>query len=545
MSGMGMSMGIHLRPEQRLQQTLSQRMIQCMKILQLPVMAVNELLLAEMQVNPVLELREITPDRALDPEADGRDITDNHEPDPTDPHQELVLDANGDASDDFERLAAMNEEWQNHFNDDQRPSSNRIEEEIDRKNVAEANMAAREQSLQEYLVEQLNYLDAPEEMLRLARHVIAHVANSGYLGRVVKIEKEKKEKERPKKKPENELDRLLQQKEEEDFEEYRFESYTLQDIALSYDRPVTVEQVEEALQLVQKLDPPGVGARDLRECLLLQLTPEMPHYDVLRVLIQSHLEDLEHNRLPIIQKKTGFELMVIQEAIASLSQLNPRPGSRFVNRTNRYVVPDLVVKRNDQGEYEVQLVDDWTPNVYISKRCIELYRNKGSDPKTREFLKKRLQAAQWLMEAIKQRRNTLLKVANAIIRRQRQFLDHGPDHLVPLKMQQIAEQVGVHVTTVSRAVDDKWVQTPRGLFPLKRFFGGGKTVAGEDVAYEVIKQKLLEIIGREDKTNPLSDEELVEKLAAAGYPGIARRTVTKYRKLLKIPSSRQRKVWME
>jgi RNA polymerase sigma-54 factor len=147
------------------------------------------------------------------------------------------------------------------------------------------------------------------------------------------------------------------------------------------------------------------------------------------------------------------------------------------------------------------------------------------------------------MDSIEQRRGTLEKVTRSIIQHQRAFLDRGPEHIEPLKMQQIADQVGVHVTTVSRAVDDKWVQTPRGIFPLKRFFGGGThTATGEEVAWETIKQKLLEIIDREDKSNPLSDEDLVIKLQESGYP-VARRTVTKYRKMLHIPSSRQRKDW--
>lgn len=148
------------------------------------------------------------------------------------------------------------------------------------------------------------------------------------------------------------------------------------------------------------------------------------------------------------------------------------------------------------------------------------------------------------MSAVEQRRNTLLRVTRAIIDHQRAFLDYGPEHIQPLKMQQIADQVKVHVTTVSRAVDEKWVQTPRGVFSLKRFFGGGKVneQTHEEVAYEVMKQKLMELVGNEDKANPLSDEDLVKSLNAAGYP-VARRTVTKYRKMLNIPSSRQRKDW--
>jgi RNA polymerase sigma-54 factor len=281
----------------------------------------------------------------------------------------------------------------------------------------------------------------------------------------------------------------------------------------------------------------------LQECLLLQLTPETPYREALRVLILNHLEDIQHNRLPVIQRRTGFDLNTIKEATEALKHLNPRPGAQFVAENIPYVVPDIAVERNEDGGYQVRLLDDWTPSIYISRRYIDLYRDKGADAKAREYLKRKIQAAQWLMDSIQQRRNTLEKVTRAIIQHQKAFLDRGPEHIEPLKMQQIADLVGVHVTTVSRAVDDKWVQTPRGIFPLKRFFGGGtQTASGEEVAWETIKQKLLEIIDREDKSNPLSDEDLVDKLKEASYP-VARRTVTKYRKMLNIPSSRQRKDW--
>jgi RNA polymerase sigma-54 factor len=362
-------------------------------------------------------------------------------------------------------------------------------------------MPSRPQSLHDYLNDQLSFLDANPEQLRLLRFLITHIDDSGYL------------------------------------------RVPLDEVARGFDQPVTVEQVEECLHMVQKLDPRGVGARDLSECLLLQLTPEVPHRDVLRVLILHHLEDIRHNRLPVIQRRTGFDLQTIKEAIEVLKHLNPRPGSQFTSDNIPYVVPDIVVERNEDGGYDVRLLDDWVPNIYISRRVIELYRDKRTDPKDREYLKRKIQSAQWLMDSIEQRRSTLEKVTRAIIQHQRAFLDSGPEHIVPLKMQQIADQVHVHVTTVSRAVDDKWVQTPRGIFPLKRFFGGGReTTSGEEVAWEVIKQKLLEIIDKEDKTNPLSDEDLVNKLGEVGYP-VARRTVTKYRKMLNIPSSRQRKDW--
>src|SRR5262249_29325509 len=180
----------------------------------------------------------------------------------------------------------------------------------------------------------------------------------------------------------------------------------------------------------------------------------------------------------------------IKDAIEVLKHLNPFPGAQFTAENIPYVTPDITVERTDDGEYEVRLVDDWVPNLYISRRLIDLYRDKSTSPKDREYLKRKIQSAQWLLDSSEQRRHRLERVPRAIIQHQRAFLDKGPEHIEPLKMQQIADQVGVRVTTVSRAVDDKWVQTPRGIFPLKRFFGGGtkNEATGEDVAYETIKQ---------------------------------------------------------
>ena len=493
---------------QRMEQKmiLAPRMIQSMEILQLPVMALQERIEHELQENPVLELKEDNPDENPTPVDELDEIAGDPEPDPAEgisPEKELVIDDKGDNEQDFDRLVAINEEWSDHFNEEHRPSSNRVDEETDKKHDAMVNMASRPQSLQDYLNDQLAFLDLPPEDLELLRYLISHIDDRGYL------------------------------------------ATPLEEIGRGMQDAVPLVQLEKALTRIQGLDPPGVGAREYHECLLLQVTPETPHREVVRALILNHLEDIQHNRLPVIQKRTGFDLETIKEAIEVLKHLNPKPGSRFTTDNIPYVVPDIAVERTEAGEYEIKLLDDWTPNIYISRRYIELYRDKSANPKDKEFIKRKIQSAQWLIEAIEQRRSTLGKVTRAIIKHQRAFLDKGPEHIEPLKMQQIADQVGVHVTTVSRAVDDKWVQTPRGIFPLKRFFGGGThTATGEEVAWETIKQKLLEIVGNEDKNNPLSDEDLVTKLGEAGYP-VARRTVTKYRKMLNIQSSRQRKVWTE
>ena len=499
-----MQLNTSLSHRMELRTVIAPRMIQSMEILQLPVMALQERIEHELQENPVLELRE--PDSEDDgaPEDTGGVAVEEPpaaEADPADPRKELVIEDSTDNEKDFDRLEAMNEAWADHFNEESRPSSNRIDEEMDKKHDAMLNMAARPQSLQDYLSDQIAFLDTDATEIELIRYLISYIDERGYI------------------------------------------ATPLEEITQTLGGSIPISHLEAALAKLQKLDPPGVGARNHKECLLLQITAETPYREVVRTLIQNHLEDIQHNRMPVIEKRTGYSLEIIQHAIEVLKHLNPKPGAAFSSDNIPYVVPDIIVDRKDDGEYEVKLVDDWTPNIYISRRYLEMYRDKSADPKAREFLKRKFQSAQWLIDAIEQRRSTLIKVTRAIIQHQKAFLDRGPEHIEPLKMQQIADQVGVHVTTVSRAVDDKWVQTPRGIFPLKRFFGGGThTATGEEVAWETIKQKLLEIIGNEDKSNPLSDEDLVNKLSEAGYP-VARRTVTKYRKMLNIQSSRQRKVW--
>jgi RNA polymerase sigma-54 factor len=249
-----------------------------------------------------------------------------------------------------------------------------------------------------------------------------------------------------------------------------------------------------------------------------------------------------HNRLPEIRRKTGYSLELIEEAMHELGRLELNPGASFATGSTQYVVPDIIVEQDSKGDFVIKMNESNTPRIRISREYQQMLEEKSADPKALEFIKRKIEAAKWLMESIEQRRNTLRKVTRAIIDHQRAFLENGPDFIEPLKMQEIADRVGVHVTTVSRAVDGKWVQTPRGNYPLKRFFGGGtQTADGQDVAWETIKRRLTEIIDAEDKRNPYSDDELVKKLAERNYP-LARRTVTKYRKMLGIPSSRQRKV---
>ena len=498
MSGIGLGM----RQELKQSQIIAPRMIQSMEILQLPVMALLEKIEQEMEENPFLETKE---NRNTD------DNDNNHDDVDFNPDAPLKHDDSGDL--EFARMDEINRDWGDHFNEEHRPSRMAMEEYSDRKLDAMMNIASAPQTLQDHLTEQLPYLGLTPEQKELAELIISHLDDNGYLlnhdpdtGRPIPI--------------------------------------NLEDLAQSYYRLITIDDIEEALLTVQGLDPAGVGARDTKECLILQLNADTYHCDLVRALIMHHLEDIAHNRMPMIQKRTGAELHAIQDAIDVLRTLNPKPGSRFTPTSSKYIVPDVIVTRTDDDDFEIRLTDDWVPNVRLSRRYTDLAKDKSYDPKTREFLQNKFRSAHWLIDAIEQRRNTLIRVTKAIINHQRPFLDRGPEHIQPLKMEDIAKLVGVHVTTVSRAVDDKWVETPRGVFPLKRFFGGGtmNKTTGENVAWETIKQRLLEIIGEEDKAKPFSDEEIVDRFKKSGLD-VARRTVTKYREALKIPSSRQRKDW--
>lgn len=467
-----------------------------MEILQLPIMALQERIEQEMQDNPLLDLAEEESESPDEPVA----VEENPNA-PTEEERELVVDEGQNNEQDFERLLNMDEQWPDHFEERSRPSSTRVEEDALRKHDTMANMVARPQSLQDYLHDQLGWFNLEVELRAMCDRIIYNLDTNGYL------------------------------------------QSRLEDLIDPDAPPAQLNLAGRALAIVQKLDPPGVAARNLRECLLLQLTPGMPHYEQLKTLITSHLEDLEHNRLPAIERKTGYSIALIQETLGELRKLNPKPGAEFGEALVPNVTPDVFVELGDDGKYRVRLEDGRTPTLYISPYYRKLLTTGQANAETRDYIKRKINSAQWLIESIEQRRGTLTRVAQAIVDHQTEFLSKGPEAIEPLKMQQIADKVGVHVTTVSRAVDDKWIQTPRGIFPLKRFFCGGTVSAdGEEVAWDTVRLKLQEIIDHENKQHPLSDDELVKELAKHGLT-VARRTVTKYRKAMNIASSRQRREW--
>jgi RNA polymerase sigma-54 factor len=314
--------------------------------------------------------------------------------------------------------------------------------------------------------------------------------------------------------------------------------------------PPTVEALKVALVQVHRLDPAGVGARDLVECFLLQLAelerdPELAEghdFPLERSLLLHHLEDLKLNRYPQLSKRLGRSIEELQAAVKRLSHLTPYPGHAFGSHEAPLITPDAVITRDaDTGKYEIQMTHDPASNLSISQLYRKMVKDKGADRRTREFLAENVRNAKWLLDAIEQRKSTLLRVIRQVVEAQQDFLEKGPEFLRPLPMIDVADRLGIHVATVSRAVSEKYIQTPQGIFPLRRFFSGGTTSAeGEDMAWDAVKEKLKILIAEEDKSKPLGDEEIVAKLAEQGIT-LARRTVAKYRGLLNIPTARQRK----
>ncbi len=470
------------RPELRMK--VAPQIIQSIEILQLPALELQQRLKQELLENPVLEMVE-TPvlEEEQEQEAAAEAV----------PHEERAK-----SDQEFEKLRDIEDIVRDYGSQTYRRSADPAES--DRKFEAMQNTAARPLSLQDYLYNQYSLLDTPEELREVAENIIYNIDDNGYL------------------------------------------AYPLEDVLESMDGGATLDQAQRALEIIQSLDPPGVGARDLRECLLLQMRGNGHTPPLARELVCNHLEDLWMNRIPKIAKDTNSSLDEVRQAIEFISHLNPKPGMTFTAEVSPYVIPDVVVELVD-GHYEVRLEDDRLPRVYINSAYSRLLRDEHTAESAKDYIRKKIQAARWLIESIEQRRTTLYKIARALVDIQRPFLERGVTHLVPLKMQTIAQMTGVHVSTVCRAIADKYMQTPIGIFPLRFFFTGGtRTADGRIRSRKSVKHLVKQVLDGEDKHNPLSDDEVAAKLQAQGLD-VARRTVTKYRKALGIPSSRQRKAY--
>jgi RNA polymerase sigma-54 factor len=305
----------------------------------------------------------------------------------------------------------------------------------------------------------------------------------------------------------------------------------------------TEEEFSLLLEELRRATHPALGARDLCECLLLQVGEDAPDHTLLRRLITENLAAVAANRLPQIARETGRSLADVGQAIELLRTLDPLPGSVYDESLAELIRPEIVVEEND-GAFQVRLTYEGVQELALSPEYMKLLRNAPRGDSVRKWVTQRLASARWFIDALAQRRSTLLRVATAIFERQQTFLDKGPKALHPLRMSEVADAVALHISTISRAVAGKYAQTPHGIQSLRSFFSGGTERAGGGVvSQKAIPERVRELIHEEDPSAPLSDDRLARLLRERDGIRLARRTITKYRRILAIPSSQQRRIF--
>ncbi len=314
---------------------------------------------------------------------------------------------------------------------------------------------------------------------------------------------------------------------------------TLQEIAESAN--YSMEDVEEALTMVQEFDPPGIAARDLTECLLLQIKLLDPDNMLAKQIVAEHLKLLQNNQLKEVARALNRPVEMVKRAVDVIKRLDPKPGLRYNKIEPRLVEPDVQFRKVD-GEWQVFMNDDDLPQLRLSPTYRRLLARDAADRDVRSYVKERFSAAIQLMKNIEQRKHTIVRVCHSILRRQGDFLDYGPDHLKPMMIKEVAEEVGVHPSTVSRAVANKYVHTPQGVLELRSFFSESVNgPQGSEMSLQSLKRRVKAIIDEEDTAHPLTDDQITKKLSDEGIH-VTRRTVAKYREDLRIPSTHRRRV---
>jgi RNA polymerase sigma-54 factor len=529
------------RLEQRQELRLTQQLIQKLELLQLPVLELQEIVEQELQENPTLELKEEGKE-----EKDGEAQTE-----PTSVTDaaagENGSEAPAEPSAETEKIEVVDEWQEETFRTERRRATSG--EESDKYQEMMQNIEAGATSLQDYLMRQVEMMDLPADTVRIVEVIVGQLDEDGLLRRAIRDDKGK----------------LLS-----------FQDVTLEEMAdilqkeelfLQVPRDQLIEKIKNTLEnIVQKLDPPGVATRSIKECLLVQLPEDTPFYDIKRMLIEQHLEDIAQNKLPKLcrellkdpkftetfnfnQYSDKDEVYdTVKTLISDINKLNPKPGQMYSPTRAINVVPEIEIKDVGNGEFEAILNDNYVPEIYVNETYKKILRDPGASREQKEFIRKKLANARALVEAIMHRRDLITKVARRVVDHQKDFFKYGVEHLKPLKMKTLAGEFGVHISTISRAVNSKYVQCPQGIFPLKFFFATAATRSNmgpvmyenEKKAKVTILDKLSEIIVNEDKRNPLSDEDIAKMLKDQGVTA-SRRAITKYRKELDIPSSKVRK----
>jgi RNA polymerase sigma-54 factor len=481
----GLSQSTQLRQELK----INPRLYQAMDLLYMPLLDLQQHLKQELLNNPFLDMVELEDEEgeeeeAAEPEAPTEQKDSSDEID----WEEILLDG-------FD-------------------TGGRREEHEEREYYEPVTVDTRD--LSDHLADQITLLDLTPRQQLLADEFIGNINEDGYLACP--------------------LDTLLVAVNDTIVKAAEAIERDTEDLPL-----YTLQEVEDMLRTVQMLDPPGVGARDLRECLMLQLREAGLEQSVPFRLVRDCFDELINHRWSEISKRFGISPGDVQRAADEIKKLDPKPGLVYSSASDNYIIPDLIVEKID-GRYHVFLNDANLPRLKLSRAYQEIARDKKKfEGENKEFISNKLNSANWMIQAIEQRRQTMLKVMNYIVDRQRDFFEKGVQFLKPLTLREVAEVISMHESTVSRVTNEKFVQTPRGVLPLKFFFSSGlSTTAGEDVSARGIKAQIEKLVGEEDPKHPLTDQAIVNILKEGGVQ-IARRTVAKYRDQLGVLSARMRK----
>ncbi len=469
---------IALTQDQRLSLVLAPQLRQSLEMLQAPILELKTMLRSELDRNPVLE--EIPTDIPAAPEAVAAPVTEERE--------------RMDFREEFDILARLDDEWKEYFFQ-QTEAQPYTPDDAERRQYF-FDSIAQKASLQEHLLQQLALSELEAADRKLGELLIGSINDDGFLA--------------------NSLDEL------------------------AATAATDLDHLGAVLQVIQDFDPPGVGARNLRECLLIQLDRLGLADSLAARIVGGHLEPLAAKKFNEIARALKSDPEEIRRAAGLIGTLNPRPGQAYSGESSPYITPEVIVHKV-AGEYVVTLNDDQLPHLRISRQYRDLMDDPTTTTEVKKYIGEKVKAGVFLMKSIGQRQQTIYKIATEIVRVQRDFLDHGIGHLKPLIMSDVARAVGLHETTVSRAASGKHMQTPRGVFEIKFFFTPGlKTTDGAILSNLSVKDLIASLIKTEDRAHPLSDQEIYEALTAKGIH-IARRTVAKYRIALRIPPSHLRK----
>ena len=486
---------------------LAPQLQQSLALLQAPMLELKALVEQELQQNPVLEEVEGTdvelPDKPVTDVGETSDATANLDPaeradeSPAETDFEKAEAAPADEfQEEFEKLVQLDQEWRDNFSSTSSPIRSSTEDEEKRQFMFDSLTAGT--SFAQVLMDQARESDMDDDQRAIAELIIGNIDDYGYL------------------------------------------KASVDELSASNNLPA--EKIAAVLKVIQTFDPPGVGATDLRQCLMLQLERAGRQETLEYRIIRDYMEALGKRRIPEISRGTGHDVDEVQESLAKIARLEPRPGRAFLPDADQYVAPEVFVQKVGE-DFAVTTNNDNVPHLRISNTYKDLMA-QGENNVEKNYIREKIRAGKFLIKSLHQRQQTISNIGKEIVKRQRDFMEKGVAHLKPMTMAQVAEVVGVHETTVSRAVSSKYMETPQGIFEMKFFFTAGlqTTAGGEGVSNASVKDMIAEIFKAENPSKPLSDQEVVKMLGEKGIT-IARRTVAKYRDELNILPSNLRKVY--